>query len=82
MQERQTAASPFQNRLSALAQMAMREAGADGCAFFIRIPNVLALIRQEAYGCAITEDLLNGHLDPLGCNLPVGDRRDLGICVS
>jgi AmiR/NasT family two-component response regulator len=56
MKQSPTKAKPFQSSLSALAQVAMREAGADGYAFFLRNPETLKLARQDAGGSAITED--------------------------
>lgn len=49
---------PFQNSLSALAQFAMRAAGADGYAFFRRTLDNLPLVRQEASGSVIPQDAL------------------------
>jgi AmiR/NasT family two-component response regulator len=49
---------PFYNSLSALAQVAVREAGADGYAFFVRDPETLRWARQDAGGSVIAADFL------------------------
>jgi hypothetical protein len=56
MQERKTQPKPFQNSLSALAQVALRETGADGYAFFRNSPDGRAPIRHNAFGLEITEE--------------------------
>jgi AmiR/NasT family two-component response regulator len=60
MQQLTAKAKPFQNSLSALAQVAMREAGADGYAFFQKTTE--ALIRQDAAGSVIAEDVFTSPL--------------------
>ena len=55
MQERKTRPKPFQNSLSALAQFAMRETGADGCALFRKNQDGQSLVRQDAFGIGIDE---------------------------
>jgi AmiR/NasT family two-component response regulator len=55
-QERKARPKPFQNSLSALAQVAMREAGADGYAFFRSHPASFDLAPQDASGVNITQD--------------------------
>jgi hypothetical protein len=69
MQQSQRKAKPFQNSLSALAQVAMREAGAEGYAFFQRNPETLRLAAQDAGGDAVTED---GFANPLVVTYPLG----------
>jgi AmiR/NasT family two-component response regulator len=61
MQERKAKSRPFQNSLSALAQVAVREAGADGYAFFRRQSEYPHLTRLDASGANITEEsILDG----------------------
>ncbi len=62
MQQPPAKARPFQNSLSALAQVAMREAGAEGYAFFRRNAEGSAFLRQDAGGTAIADDAI---LNPL-----------------
>ncbi len=68
MQQLTTKAKPFQNSLSALAQVAMREAGADGYAFFQRNAEAPRFLRQDAGGSVITEDLF---VNPLVVTYPL-----------
>jgi len=56
MQERKIKPKPFQNSLSALAHIALRETGADGYAFFRNAPDGHTLIRHDASGAAIGEE--------------------------
>ena len=58
MQERKTRPKPFQNSLSALAQFAVRETGADGYALFGKNQNGQSLVRQDAFGTAIDESAI------------------------
>jgi hypothetical protein len=58
MQQPQIETKPFQNSLSALAQVAMFQTGADGYALFRRIPDTRTLVRQDSCGTVITEDAL------------------------
>jgi len=60
MQERKTRPKPFQNSLSALAQVATRETGADGYAFFRKSPDGQALLRHDASGTGIDETVVAG----------------------
>jgi len=53
-QERKTI-KPFQNSLSALAQVALHEAAAEGYAFFARQPSA-GLARHSAFGADIAEE--------------------------
>lgn len=62
MQERKTRPRPFQNSLTALAQVAMRETGAEGYAFFRNNPDARAVARLDASGAAISENALAGGL--------------------
>jgi hypothetical protein len=63
MQGRKITPRPFQNSLSALAQVAMRETGADGYAFFQRDPDGQSLLRRDASGTVIPEELIAGDAD-------------------
>jgi len=56
MQQRKAKPKPFQNSLSALAQVAAREAGADGYALFRRNQEGCGLIRHDSGGADIGED--------------------------
>jgi hypothetical protein len=56
MQERKNRPKPFENSLSALAQVALTEIGADGYAFFRRSPDSPEFSRIFAYGADIPED--------------------------
>jgi AmiR/NasT family two-component response regulator len=56
MEQVLTKSKPFQKSLSALAQVAMREVGADGYAFFQRAGEISTLLPEDAAGSAITED--------------------------
>jgi hypothetical protein len=56
MQERKIQPRPFQNSLSALAQVALRETGADGYAYFRKDPDRHTLLRLDAFGIGISED--------------------------
>lgn len=47
---------PFQNSLSALAQLALHETGAGGYAFFRHLPDTHRLTQYTAYGVDITEE--------------------------
>jgi hypothetical protein len=69
MQPLPTKTKPFQNSLSALAQVAMREAGADGYAFFQRTAEALGFLRQDAGGIVIAEDVF---VNPLVATYPLG----------
>jgi ANTAR domain len=62
-------AKPFQNSLSALAQVAMREAGADGYAFFQKTTEAPRFLRQDASGSVITDD---AFANPLVVTYPLG----------
>jgi hypothetical protein len=55
MQERKTKPKPFENSLSALAQLALRESGAEGYAIFRRLPESRGLASQSAAGVRIEE---------------------------
>lgn len=55
-QERKSSPKPFQNSLSALAHVALHETGAEGYAFFRRLPESGELARHTAYGADITEE--------------------------
>jgi AmiR/NasT family two-component response regulator len=68
MQQRQTSNKPFQNSLSALAQVAMRETASDGYAFFRRTPGTRTFVREDASGSVIAEDALNKTLSPGSSN--------------
>ena len=70
MKQSHAKAKPFENSLSALAQVAMREAGADGYAFFQRPAGNLGFVRQDAAGSEITEDVL---ANPLGVTYSLGE---------
>jgi len=59
---------PFQHSLSALAQVAMREAGADGYALFRKVLETRAFVRQDACGSVITEDALQPASNPGNAN--------------
>jgi len=63
MQGRKTEPKPFQNSLSALAQVAMRETGADGYVFFRKDPNGASLLRYDASGTGVTEELITSRAD-------------------
>ncbi len=66
MQERKTRPKPFQQSLSALAQVATRETGAEGYAFFRRHAETSVLVRQEADGATIPEEAIGGqNTDPV-----------------
>ena len=69
MEQLPTKAKPFQKSLSALAQVAMREAGADGYAFFQRTADALRFLRQDGAGSDITED---AFVNPLVTTYPLG----------
>jgi hypothetical protein len=69
MQQMPTKAKPFQNSLSALAQVAMREACADGYAFFQKTTEPLRLLRQDAGGSLIMDDVF---ANPLAVTYPLG----------
>ncbi|HEY4087127.1 MAG TPA: hypothetical protein VGM43_14370, partial [Bryobacteraceae bacterium] len=56
IQERKTT-TPFQNSLSALAQVALHETGAEGYAFFLRLPRA-GLARHSAFGAEIPEEFV------------------------
>jgi hypothetical protein len=60
MQDRKNRPKPFQNSLIALAQVAIRETGADGYAFFRRNPETRAPVRQDADGIEIGEEAATG----------------------
>jgi hypothetical protein len=62
MQDRKARPKPFQNSLSALAQVAMRETGADGYAFFRRNPDAQSLTRHDAGGIRIGEEAIASQL--------------------
>jgi len=62
MKQSTAKAKPFQNSLSALAQVAMREAGAEGYAFFQKAAEMLNFQRQDAAGSEITEDFWGNPL--------------------
>ena len=55
-QERKAKQKPFQNSLSVLAQIAIRETGATGYAFFRRLPEHAGLTRLDSFGANIAED--------------------------
>src|ERR1700683_1896297 len=57
MQQLPTKAKPFQNSLSALAEVGMHETGADGYTFFQRTAEALRSLHQDAGGSVITEDV-------------------------
>lgn len=59
MQERKIRPKPFQNSLSALAQVALRETGAGGYAFFRSTPESRALERCDAAGVGIGEEAVS-----------------------
>ena len=69
MEQSSATAKPFENSLSALAHVAMRAAGADGYAFFQRTTDNLGLVREDAIGGSITEDVLT---DPLVVTYTLG----------
>jgi hypothetical protein len=56
MQQRKATPKPFQNSLSALAQVAARETEAYGYALFRRSSEGRALVRHDSGGAAIEED--------------------------
>jgi len=56
MQQRKAKPKPFQNSLSALAQVAARETGADGYALFRRSSEGRGLVRHDSGGADISED--------------------------
>lgn len=60
MQERKAKPKPFQNSLSALAQVAARETGADGYALFRRSSESDGLVRHDSGGADIGEDTVTG----------------------
>jgi hypothetical protein len=62
---------PFQHSLSALAQVAMREAGADGYALFRRVPENRTWVRQDGCGSVIPEDALERASSPDNANSSV-----------
>ncbi len=62
MQDRKAGSKPFQNSLAALAQVAQREAGAEGYAFFRRTGEPVALFRQQAGGAPIQEETVLASL--------------------
>jgi hypothetical protein len=56
MEERKTQPRPFQNSLSALAHVALRETGADGYAYFKKDPDRGALVRLDTFGSGVSEE--------------------------
>jgi hypothetical protein len=56
MQQRKAKQKPFQNSLSALAQVAARETGAEGYALFRNSSDGRSLIRHDSGGTEIAED--------------------------
>ena len=56
----QANSTPFKNSLSALAQLALRETGADGYALFRESHGAHPLHREDAFGVAIAEATLVG----------------------
>jgi hypothetical protein len=61
MQERKAKPRPFQNSLAALAQVALRETGADGYAFFRQTPDSRTPVRCDASGIGIGEEAIFGE---------------------
>lgn len=60
MQDRKAKLKPFENSLTALAQVAMHEAGAEGYAFFRRETTGGPLVCERAAGSPITEQAAAG----------------------
>lgn len=60
MQQRKANPKPFQNSLSALAQVAARETGADGYALFRKGPEGRGLVRHDSGGADIGEAAVTG----------------------
>ena len=60
MQDRKAKPKPFENSLRALAQVAVRETGADGFAFFRVNPETSSAVRFEAGGTPISEGAVAG----------------------
>jgi len=56
MQQRKAKQKPFQNSLSALAQVALRETGAEGYALFRKSSDGDRLVRHDSGGADIAED--------------------------
>jgi AmiR/NasT family two-component response regulator len=67
MEHAQLRTKPFQNSLSALAEVGMRETGSDGYAFFQKTAETYQLECRQAGGRAIAEDAL-GALNPGAAN--------------
>jgi hypothetical protein len=65
MQQRKATPKPFQNSLSALAQVAARETGADGYALFRKGPEGRGLVRHDSGGADIREEAVTGHTSGL-----------------
>jgi hypothetical protein len=61
MQERKAKPKPFQNSLTALAQVALRESGADGYVFFKSTSDGRTLVRYDGSGVAIGEEAVSGE---------------------
>jgi hypothetical protein len=61
MHERKAKPRPFQNSLAALAQVALRETGGEGYAFFRNDPNRHALVCLDASGVEIGEEAASGE---------------------
>jgi hypothetical protein len=61
MQERKAKPRPFQNSLAALAQVALRETGADGYAFFKKTPDSRTPVCYDASGIGIGEKAVSGE---------------------
>jgi hypothetical protein len=69
MQKSPAKPKPFQNSLSALARVAMREAGADGYAFFHKAAGAIGFVPQDASGDAIVEE---NFINPLFVTYSLG----------
>ncbi len=71
MLERSTRAGLFQDSLSTLGQLAMREAGADGYALFTKSPETGKLAPQFACGVPIPQHALSDGVGPALVSYPL-----------
>lgn len=71
-QDRKSLPKPFQNSLSSLAHLALRESGAEGYTLFYRSPDSRNLAKFAAFGTTISEDSI-ARQTPNFAIYPLGD---------
>jgi hypothetical protein len=71
-QDRKSLPKPFQNSLSSLAHLALRESGAEGYAFFYRLPDSRRLAKFAGFGTTISEESIAARAATLA-TYPLGD---------